>query len=579
MSSPTDKLKQSLADAISQASGLEQKSIFPLLEKPKKREHGDLAFPCFQLAKLEKRSPAECASAIAEKIDLPDGFEQLNVLGPFLNFSFKRAEFVTQVLQEVLKSKENYASDQTGRGTVVIDYSSPNIAKPFHVGHLRATLIGNSLDRIYRHLGYQLESINHLGDWGTQFGFVWAGCQLWGKPKNPSVAELVDLYRKATGLKAEQEKGEVSAENAELPDVNEIARQYFLNLEAEQAEAKAFWQTCVDISLDYLRKIYQRLGVSFDHYLGESFYFDKIEGVRTLLEKTDLLVESDGAFGVPLAEDLGFARVFTPDGRSLYLTRDLAAVLYRAERFKFDRALYVVGAPQALHFRQLAAVLEKAGDPNATRLEHVSFGHVLGIKTRGDGDFVELNDFLDEASKRALDAYHEQVSRRPEGLDENEVAKGVALAAIIFSNLSRSRIKDVQFSWKHALEFQGDTGPYLLYAAARMNGIKEKAKEEGLLVQEHLEARDLIDDYAYYLASTLAEFPQTLEKCVQDNDPFFLANYALELAKEFSRAYQHLQVVGEETSIAEARLALFEACGNVLKLSLKLLGIQPLERM
>ena len=253
-----------------------------------------------------------------------------------------------------------------------------------------------------------------------------------------------------------------------------MARAFFIDLEKGEPYAAEFWKTCVDTSLEYLQRTYERLHIRFDHYIGESFYSDKLEAVKDMLEASGHLTESQGALGVDLGEELGFARIYTPDGRSLYLTRDIATANYRAERFHFDKAVYVVGAPQSLHFQQLKGVLRLLGLGYAEKIEHVAFGHVMGMKTRGGGDFIELNEFLDEAYERALEAYHTQVSKRPEGLDDTEVARAVALAAIVFSNVSRTNIKDVHFKWEHALEFQGDTGPYLLYACARINGIKEK---------------------------------------------------------------------------------------------------------
>ena len=289
---------QSLAEAISNSSGLSVDECLKLIEKPKNPDHGDLSFPCFILAKKNKQAPPLCAKELADKIKLPIEFSSVEVLGPFLNFRLNRANFAKSILPN------NKNKSQREQLKVVIDYSSPNIAKPFHIGHLRATLIGNCLDRVYRELGDKVTSINHLGDWGTQFGFVWAGSKIWGEPKDPSVADLVSLYRKATGLKEEQEKKEISAENKDLPDVNEMARAYFVDLEEGKDYAKNFWQLCVDVSLKYLKATYQRLDISFDHYTGESFYSDKLEAVNASLKQVSLLTESQGAYGVELGEPM-----------------------------------------------------------------------------------------------------------------------------------------------------------------------------------------------------------------------------------------------------------------------------------
>jgi len=576
-------IRTSLAQAIAVVSGLEEKQVFNLLERPKDVEMGDLAFPCFLLAKSWKAAAGDCAQQLSEKLSLPPSVEQANPVGPFLNFKLRRGSFVESLVEEIRKNPLEQLFERIVPGApsehVVLEYSSPNIAKPFHVGHLRATLIGNSLDRVYRRLGYPTVSINHLGDWGTQFGFVWAGCALWGKPATPTVKTLVELYRRATTLKEEQEKGETPAEASHYPDVNALARAYFLDLERGTPDAVRFWRWCSDISLEYLKKTYARLGIHFDHYTGESFYSDKLDAIKEELEASGLLKESQGALGVDLGEKLGFARVFTPDGRSLYLTRDLATAKYRAETFHFTKSLYVVGAPQALHFQQMKGILKALGRDYADLIEHIAFGHVIGMKTRGGGEIVELNEFIDEAYDRALHAYHSQVTKRPEGLDEVEVAEAVALAAIVFSNLSRNRIKDVHFSWDHALEFQGDTGPYLLYAYARLNGIAEKAHEAGIQASTEVGAEAFEDESAFRLASLLDDFSDALRKTVEENDPANLAWYALDLAKSFSKAYNELKVLGAPASIAGARLALFEATRLVLGESITLLGMKRIERM
>lgn len=575
------QLKNLLSAAIAEAIGEEQSKVSPLIEQPKNRDHGDLCFPCFTLAKREKLPPPQCAAQLAAKLQLPSQFDAVTVIGPFLNVRFARGGFTGAVVNSFLVGDTIDLAVKSGRRErVVIDYSSPNIAKPFHVGHLRATLIGNALDRIYRRLGCTVTSVNHLGDWGTQFGFVFAGCQLWGKPEQPTVKALVQIYRRATGLKEQQEKGTVPPEDAALPSVNDIARQYFLDLEAGKPAAVAFWQWNLDVSLVYLRKTYDRLGVNFDHYLGESFYSDKLDSVRNELEQAGLLTESQGAWGVDLGEKLGFARILAPDGRSLYLTRDLATAKYRAETFHYDRSLYVVGAPQTFHFQQLKGTLERLGRPYAAGIEHVAFGHVLGMKTRGEGEVIELNDFLDEAYERALTAYHDQVSKRPEGLDESSVADAVALAAIVFSTLSRGRLKDVHFSWDNALAFQGDSGPYLLYANARIHGIRERAFEQGIEHAAMVAPEQLTEESAFQLASVLAELPDVLERTVADNEPSYLASYGLSVAHEFSRAYNELKVIGEpDAARAAARMSLFEATRRVLSTVIELLGMKPIDRM
>lgn len=577
------EIRNSLAQCISTAISREVGEVLLLLEKPKNPQFGEAAFPCFLLAKSWGENPQKCAAKLATALTLPPSIKSALAVGPFVNFHFKREQVAKTVLENIQTTGLALQSQAHKNETIIVEYSSPNIAKPFHVGHLRATLIGNAIDRVYRALGYNAISINHLGDWGTQFGYVWAGCALWGKPEKPSVSLLVELYRKATALKAEQEKDPEKV-TTDSPNVSEIAKQYFLDLELGKPEAVEFWKWCKDISLLYFQESYKRLNVNFDHYTGESFYSDKMARVQSELESAGLLKESQGALGVDLEEPLGFARTYTPDGRSLYLTRDIATVFYRKETYNFSKAVYIVGAPQTLHFQQLKGIIKALKHSYAEDIIHVPFGHVLGMKTRGHGDFIELNDLLDEAFERAKTSYQNQVSRRPEGLDENAIAEAVALSALVFSTLSKTRMKDVQFHWDHALAFQGDTGPYLLYAYARINSIREKAEKAGISlnansVAQNIDFSVLDDEHSAAILLTLAEYPHVLEKTLSEHEPAVLAGYALDVAKAFSRGYNELQVIGAEPQTAKARLALFEATRQVLGNTIELLGMRLIERM
>jgi arginyl-tRNA synthetase len=570
-----DKIHQGLAYSISKCCQTKDSEILTLFESPRNPAHGDIALPCFIPAKNESISPAILAEKIEAEVLLPPEISHIHRIGPFLNFSLNYSVLAPAILEKTKIDTFTLASSKNE--TVIVEYSSPNIAKPFHVGHLRATLIGNALDRMYRFAGFQVESINHLGDWGTQFGYVWAGCTIWGAPSEFTVANLVALYKKATSLKDEQEKNppEESQKN-----VQTIARSYFLDLEKGEKEALAFWKQCVDVSLEYLKSTYRRLGISFDHYIGESFYSDKLGDIEQELQAGNLLIDSEGAKGVPLDEELGFARILTPDGRSLYLTRDLAAAEYRYKRFNFAKSIYVVGSPQTLHFKQLKAVLKLLKKPYADSLLHLPFGHVLGMKTRGEGKTIELNDFLDEAFNRALDAYNSQVSKRPEGLNENEVADKVARSAILFSTLNRTNIKDVHFNWDEALSFQGDSGPYLLYAYARINGIIHKATEAGIsVIPDSLSEEILNKPEAKALLLNILNFEKAFTHALTSNEPLILCSYALDLAKSVSKAYLTLKVVGEDKDTSETNLALFTGAKNQLKRVFSLLGIEALERM
>jgi arginyl-tRNA synthetase len=571
-----------LTSALSKATSLPEQTISKALVKSNDINHGDFAFPCFILAKEWKVSPPEAAKKLHSSITLPGGISRTEIVGPYLNFFLDRSQAVKDRVTAILEAGQNIGTQDHRSTTYIVEYSSPNIAKPFHLGHLRTTLIGLALDRIYRHLGYHVVSINHLGDWGTQFGFVYAGCKLWGKPENPTVDELVSLYRRANALRKAQDEKNVPPEDADKPEVNQMARDFFVRLEAEDPEAHAFWKWALDISMEYYLKVYDRLGVHFDHYTGESFYRDKLEKVEADLKASGILVDSKGALGVELDKKLGFVRVFTEDGRSLYMTRDLATADYRYRTFNPDRVFIVLGNPQELYLKQLCGVLEKMKHPMAGKIVHVSFGHVPGISTRkaaaGD-EKISLASLLDDAHERALDAYRTQVEKKPEGLNEEEVAEAVGLGAVFFDYLSRTNNKDFHFDWDTALSFQGDTGPYILYALARLNSIEAKARESGITVSTNFDPSKIADDDSYRLVALLSRLDDVLAKAAEEHEPYHVALYALELAKTFSGVYRKLRVVGEEAELAKARLALFMATRTVLQTSVTLIGMKPVARM
>lgn len=572
-----------LVKALSTASNLPEDLVARTLMPAKQRSHGDFSFPCFVIAKELKVDPVKAAESLATKVTLPENIERLEVLGPYINFFRKRSQFVAEVLARPdADLKSGIAAEQQTAKTVIIEYSSPNIAKPFHIGHLRTTLIGHSLDRIYRYLGYNVVSINHLGDWGTQFGFVFAGCHLWGRPENATIFDLVEIYIRATTLRKQQDEGCVPSEHADKPEINELAKEYFRNLEAGQQDAVDFWQWCLDISLDYLKKLYARLGVHFDFYTGESFYRNKLESVEAQLRESGILVDSKGALGVDLGKKLGFVRVFSEDGRSLYITRDLATADYRLKTFNPDKVLYVVGAPQTLYFQQLIAILKKMNHPMAERMVHVSYGNVPGISTRaskGSTDRIWLDALLNEAHDRAKEAYQGQVEKRPSEVDETIVAESVGLGAVFFNYLSRTNVKEFHFSWEEALNFQGDTGPYVQYALARLNSIEDRAKAQGLVPAEKFNPEHLVDDDAYRIVCLLSQFTELVQKAAAEYEPYHVANFVLELARAVSEGYSKLRVLGQDRELAEARLALFAATKKTLKIGLALLGVPAIERM
>jgi arginyl-tRNA synthetase len=568
-----------LITVLATALQVEPSLIEQHLTRSKTIEHGEWSLPCFPFARGTAKKPHELAQELATSLPLPSGIGAIKPVGPYLNFYVDRQKFARDTVGRILSEKLETGRLKTKQSRIVIDYSSPNIAKVFHVGHLRTTLIGQALYRVFQHCNHDVIGINHLGDWGTQFGFVWAGKELWGLPSTASVDDLVDIYVKAAALRKAQEKGDVSPEDQDKPDVNEMARDYFLRLESNEPEAVAFWRWCLDISLTYFKAIYQRLGIEFDYYTGESFYRTMLGDVENVIRESGILEDSEGAQGVSLNGENGFVRIFAEDGRSLYITRDIAAAFYRHTTFHPEKTLYVVGAAQSLHFQQLKGILEKLNHPAAEEIVHVPFGNVPGMKTR-DGGAISLQGYLQEAKERALNAYREEVEKRPVGLDEDMIAEQVAIGATYFYFLSHSNIKDFHFSWKQALNFQGDSGPYLQYALSRLHGIERRAREQGIeLNEDYLQTSHLTDDTAHELVVLLSRFDEVLTKVRETYEPSLLAAYALDIARTFSKAYQKLRVVDEDEPVAQARLALFRAVRYVLHLSLHLIGVPPVERM
>lgn len=570
-------MKELLIPSVVAASGLPHEAVEKSLTSTKDTKHGDFAFPCFALAKLWSVSPPECAKRLQESLILPPEFSKAEIQGPYLNFFLNRAEVTTTVTGEVMKQGPAFGG-RTKSSTIVIDYSSPNISKPFHIGHLRTTIIGLSLYKVFEHLGHKVVGVNHLGDWGTQFGFVYAGCKIWGKPEG-DMNSLVGRYVDANLLRKAQDEGK----DLDKPNVQEIARDYFRRLEAGDEEAVEFWRWNIDASLEYYRKTYDRMGCNFDSWNGESFYSQFFEDYTKVLKDSGILENSRGAMGVDLGEPLGFARLLTEDGRTLYLTRDVITADYREKTYSPERIVYVVGAPQTLHFKQLRGIMERLKHPAASKIVHIPYGHVPGISTRkmkGEAGDISLDGLLDDAHDRAKTAYETEVARRPEGIDVEDVAESVGLGAVFFNYLCRTNNKEFHFNWDEALNFKGDTGPYLMYAVARLFSIEEKALGEGLHPAEFAEGNLLPEPEAWEIVTLLTKLNEVIEKTATDYEPCTICNYALDLAKAISKAYLTLRVMGEEDrAIAQARLTLFAAARTVLSIALGLLGIRTLKRM
>ena len=545
---------------------LEADQIFALLEKPKSSEMGDIAFPAFSLAKVERKAPQAIANEIAEKIDTT-GFEKVVATGPYLNFFLDKAAISADILKTVLAEKADYGQQNIGHGqNVTLDMSSPNIAKPFSVGHLRSTVIADALGHIYSKLGYKAIRINHLGDWGKQFGMLIVAYKLWGDKEaieaNP-IDELLKLYVR------------INAEAEENPELDEQARQWFKKLEDGDQEALDLWQWFRDESLVEFNRIYDKLDVSFDYFHGEAFYNDKMDEGIQILEDKNLLQKSKGAQIVNLEKyDLPPALIKKSDGATLYITRDMATAMYRHRTFNFAKNIYVVGQEQSHHFKQLKAVLKEMGFDWSDDMIHVSFGLVTKNKKKlstRKGNIIRLEPTLDEAEARALT----QIEAKNPGLENKEaVAHAVGVGAVKFYDLKTDRDNGYDFDLEAMVSFEGETGPYVQYAYARIQSILRKA--------EFVPASDtnyaLNDAESWDIIKLLQDFPSIIQRAAEKYDPSVVAKYAINLAQSFNKYYAHTRILDENPE-RDSRLALAYATGIVLKEALRLLGVDAPEKM
>ena len=545
---------------------LEADQIFALLEKPKSSEMGDIAFPAFSLAKVERKAPQAIASEIAEKIDT-SGFEKVVATGPYINFFLDKAAISNDILRAVISEKADYGQQDIGHGqNVTLDMSSPNIAKPFSVGHLRSTVIADALGHIYSKLGYKAIRINHLGDWGKQFGMLIVAYKLWGDKEaieaNP-IDELLKLYVR------------INAEADENPELDEQARQWFKKLEDGDQEALDLWQWFRDESLVEFNRIYDKLDVSFDYFHGEAFYNDKMDEGIQILEDKNLLQESKGAQIVNLEKyDLPPALIKKSDGATLYITRDMATAMYRHRTFNFAKNIYVVGQEQSHHFKQLKAVLKEMGFDWSDDMIHVSFGLVTKNKKKlstRKGNIIRLEPTLDEAEARALT----QIEAKNPGLENKEaVAHAVGVGAVKFYDLKTDRDNGYDFDLEAMVSFEGETGPYVQYAYARIQSILRKAAfvpaSDANYVLNDAESWDII--------KLLQDFPSVIQRAAEKYDPSVVAKYAINLAQSFNKYYAHTRILDENPE-RDSRLALAYATGIVLKEALRLLGVDAPEKM
>ena len=567
-------IKKEIAEKIAGIVKMESVALEDWIETPPDDKMGDYSFPCFRLAKELKKAPQKIAEEMAEQIQLTadDGIEKVEVIGGYVNFFVKPDKLVSNVLAEIETKQENYGKEQIGAGkTVVIDYSSPNIAKPFHIGHLRSTVIGGALYNVYQALSYHTVGVNHLGDYGTQFGKIIEGYKRWHDEydidANP-IDELTKIYVRINELCKEDES------------VLEMCRENFRKLEQGDPYCTELWNRFKDVSLKEFQKVYDLLGSKFDSWNGEAFYTDKTAEVIDILEKSGKLVESEGARIVDLSElDMAPCIIEKANGSTIYATRDLAAILYRARTYDFDKCLYVVAYEQNLHFRQIFEVAKYLGiDEKYTKgLEHVPFGMVrlkTGKMSTREGNVIKLEEILKEAIKRASSIIEE---KNPNLENKEDVAKKVGIGAIIFNDLANSRVKDEIFDWDTILNFQGETGPYIQYIFVRTKSVLEKA---GYLPKvQDLDVSVLTDEYSQKVIKLLYHYQETLEQVADKNEPSILSRYLIELAKSYSVFYNENKIIVEDKKVQDARLYLTYAVGVILESGAKLLGIQMPDKM
>ncbi|GEA94692.1 arginine--tRNA ligase [Weissella viridescens] len=544
---------------------MSQTDILSKIEIPKDSSKGDFAFPTFTLAKSRHQAPNQIAAAIVDAIDQSQ-FETVEAAGPYVNFFLDKAQAGQNFLRDVLLN-ENYGHNTDGEaGHVTIDMSSPNIAKPMSMGHLRSTVIGNSLAEISRANGYQPIKINHLGDWGTQFGKLISAYKRWGSEAEVKADPINTLVKYYVKFHEEAEKD---------PALNDEGRAWFKKLEDGDEEATHLWKWFRDESLKEFMDIYDELDIEFDSFNGESFYNDKMDEVVDMLEDKGLLEESQGAQVVNLDdEDLNVAMIKRTDGATLYMTRDLAAAIFRKRNYNFVKSLYVVGGEQREHFQQMKAVLKKMGFDWADEIEHVSFGLITvdgkKLSTRS-GRIILLKDVLDDSVELAQEQIEE---KNPDLPNKEEVAHEVGVGAVVFHDLMNERTKSFDFKLEDVVRFEGDTGPYVQYTNARAQSILRKAGNPELVMDE----LTITDDAVWEVEKLLAEFPNTLKRAWREYEPSVIAKYALSLARAFNKYYANSVILKDDAEL-NARLALVKSVSQVLTESLRLLGVKAPKEM
>lgn len=548
---------------------LSLEEIVGLIETPPNSEMGDYAFPCFRLAKVFRKAPNMIAADLAESIEAKDAISKVEPAGGYVNFFVNKSQLAKNVINDVLTQGEKYGHSELGKDeTVIVEFSSPNIAKPFHIGHIRTTVIGNALYKIYDSQGYNTIRINHLGDYGTQFGKLIVSFKKWGDKKTVEANPIPELLKLYVRFHEEAESH---------PEMEDEARAWFTKLENNDEEAKELWQWFREESLKEFARVYELLDVEFDSYAGESFYSDKMDKVIDAIKGKGLLKESKGANIVDLEEyNMPPALITKNDGSTLYMTRDLAAAIYRKETYDFDKCIYVVGSQQNLHFEQWFKVIELMGFDWAKDLVHVGFGMVAleeGTMSTRKGRVVFLEDVLKQAIEKTKET---MLDKNPNAENVDEIAKQVGVGAVVFQELSNSRIKDYTFSWERTLSFEGETGPYVQYTHARCCSVLRKANMD---VTADVDYSVLSDADSSEVLKLIASFNDSILAAMRKNEPHIVTRFVLDLAQAFNKFYHDNPILVDDVEVKKARVSLVAATKQTIENALSILGMGAPERM
>ena len=556
--------KKYIAEKTAPLCAMEESALYNLLEKPKDETMGDIAFPCFTLSKTLRKAPNMIASELKDKIGTDDVIEKVCQVGGYLNFFLSRKGFAKSLIGEIDAAGEDYGKSSEGEGkTVIVEFSSPNIAKPFHIGHLFSTAVGNSLSKIYAFLGYKVERINHLGDWGTQFGKLICAYKKWGNEEEVKKSPMAELTRIYVKFHTEAEAD---------PSLEDEARAEFHKLEEGDKENTKLWSWFREESLKEFMRVYDRMDVGFDSFNGEAFYSDKMDSVVSELTEKNLLKLSDGAKIVEFP-DMPPAIILKQDGSTIYATRDLAAAIYRANTYHFYKNIYVVGIPQSLHIKQIFAILDMMGKPYAADCVHVGFGTVKfasGAMSTRTGNVVLLETVISEAVKKTAEIMK---ANGNEG-EASDTAEKIGIGAIFYTFLKNSREKDIIFDWDDILDFNGESGPYVQYSYARGRSVLRKEAPNGEISFDY----DITDE-EYTLLKLLSEFSDNVRAAMAKNEPFYITRYVTAVSKAFNKFYNTAPILKAEDNVKNARLKITEATCTVIKNALALLGIKTVERM